>query len=478
MAYNLQLTNGSLLTQLPDGVVDTTTTSLALIGKNFPNWGIHVNQNVLRITENFSNSTSPLNPLQGQLWWDSNNKLLKVHRGAGLWKVVSTGRTGEGNLPPSSPDEGDFWWNPVTKQLNAWNATAGNWRTIGPVESIAVPPTNFTGNVIGSDIIGNVTVANKLVGVFATGDTVPFTTSQLIGINKVNPGLNFAGSVEPTLISSPNMEFGVNAGSVHVTSITGGTGIALRVSPTGAGSTTTALSVDGSTARVSVSQAPVGNLDVVNKGHLDSELVDLENTLSNSISSLADTISSDYATVVYVDEKVGNITLSNLSGTELVSANLVPAANLLYNLGNTSLWWNNIYGTSVHARYADLAERFSADAEYQPGTVVELGGEQEVTIALHELSDDVFGVVSTDPAYLMNSSSGDNITHPPIALQGRVPVLVTGPVSKGDRLVAAGSGLARKGQRHELTPWNVIGRAIEDKEDVAVGLVLVAVRIN
>jgi len=121
-------------------------------------------------------------------------------------------------------------------------------------------------------------------------------------------------------------------------------------------------------------------------------------------------------------------------------------------------------GTATSAEYADLAERFAADAEYAPGTVVEIGGSAEITQCTQDLSENVFGVISTNAAYLMNSVAGSNATHPPVAMTGRVPVKVVGQVCKGDRLVSAGNGLARSAQPGEATAFNVIGRALKDKD--------------
>ena len=149
-----------------------------------------------------------------------------------------------------------------------------------------------------------------------------------------------------------------------------------------------------------------------------------------------------------------------------------------YNLGSTTAWWNNIYGTAIHALYADLAERFEADSVYEPGTVVEIGGPAEITAATQDLSENVFGVISTNAAYLMNSSAGSDQTHPPIAVQGRVPVKVVGKIRKGDRLVSAGNGLARAGSRTEINTWNVIGRALENKLDNGVGTIEAVVKLN
>jgi hypothetical protein len=142
------------------------------------------------------------------------------------------------------------------------------------------------------------------------------------------------------------------------------------------------------------------------------------------------------------------------------------------------MWFNTFYGVSVQAKYADLAERFSSDQPYPAGTVVALGGVKEITAADEELSEDVFGVISTRAAYLMNGAAGDDVSHPPVAVNGRVPVRVIGKVKKGDRLVAAGNGLARAGAKNEISAFNVIGRSLEDKFDTAEGTIEAIVKLN
>jgi hypothetical protein len=137
-----------------------------------------------------------------------------------------------------------------------------------------------------------------------------------------------------------------------------------------------------------------------------------------------------------------------------------------------------INGLQINAQYADLAERFEADVAYPAGTVVELGGEKEVTVANQDLTDAVFGVISTQAAYLMNGSAGNNETHPPIAMSGRVPVRVIGEVNKGDRLVSAGNGIARSAKQGEANAFNVIGRALESKSSTEEGTVEAIVTIS
>ena len=152
--------------------------------------------------------------------------------------------------------------------------------------------------------------------------------------------------------------------------------------------------------------------------------------------------------------------------------------------GNIAMGGNDItgagtfYGVATTAQYADLAERYAADATYEEGTVVMFGGEAEVTSATGYGSTKIAGVVSTKPAYGMNSEAGNSETHPYIALQGRVPVKVIGPVSKGDILVASElSGVATVWLDTDTDPRMTayIGIAIEDKALDTAGYVEVKV---
>jgi hypothetical protein len=154
------------------------------------------------------------------------------------------------------------------------------------------------------------------------------------------------------------------------------------------------------------------------------------------------------------------------------------AGNAVGNIGSSGSYFDTVFAQATTALYADVAERFAADEIYEPGTVVELGGSAEITRVQHDASDTVFGVISTRPAFTMNGGAGDNDTHPPVAMTGRVPVKVTGIVNKGDRLISAGAGLARAAQLGEATSFNVIGRALSSKSTAEVGTVEAIVTIK
>jgi hypothetical protein len=162
----------------------------------------------------------------------------------------------------------------------------------------------------------------------------------------------------------------------------------------------------------------------------------------------------------------------SVSGIQKIGSNAVG------NIGSSSNYFNQVFATATTALYADVAERFAADEVLEPGTVVELGGINEITRSTQDLSENVFGVISTRPAYTMNGGAGENDTHPPVAMTGRVPVKCTGKVRKGDRLVSAGDGVARAAQPGEATAFNVIGRSLENKTTTGIGTIEAIVTIK
>jgi len=158
----------------------------------------------------------------------------------------------------------------------------------------------------------------------------------------------------------------------------------------------------------------------------------------------------------------GNITGGNLSvstGIITVGGIVNANANGVGNIGSATTYFNTVFAKATSAQYADLAEMYEADQIIEPGTVVCFGGAKEVTMCAEDACRRVAGVVSTNPSYLMNSGqTGDHVV--PVALQGRVPVKVTGLVRKGDMMVATSNGRARA----ETNPavGSVIGKALAD----------------
>jgi hypothetical protein len=181
---------------------------------------------------------------------------------------------------------------------------------------------------------------------------------------------------------------------------------------------------------------------------------------------------------------LANITLNNLTananvntaslsvtGITTVGGAIVPTSNVAaVNIGSTSVWFNNIYGTAVHALYADLAERYTSDSMYSPGTVVIFGTDTEVTASYQPNDTKVAGVVSTNPAYTMNAGTQGV----DVALQGRVPCQVTGTVNRGDLMVTSPiPGVAMTNNNPPIGA--VIGKALGNHTGSSVGVIEVVV---
>jgi hypothetical protein len=186
-------------------------------------------------------------------------------------------------------------------------------------------------------------------------------------------------------------------------------------------------------------------------------------------SSTGGNIAANSATFTSTVVATGNITGGNILATGIVSTTGSIAVNGVTNtggngvgnIGNSSTYFNTVFAKSTSAQYADLAEYYIADAFYLPGTVVSFGGVNEITLSVVANDARVAGVVSTNPAHVMNSGR-DHEFATIVALSGRVPTKVTGTVRKGDMMVSAGAGAAQACSTPVL--GTVIGKALEDFE--------------
>ena len=217
--------------------------------------------------------------------------------------------------------------------------------------------------------------------------------------------------------------------------------------------------------------ASTGNLTITT-GTL---IANLEGNVTGAVTGNADTATESTNVTVTAnnatDETVYLTFVDGATGTQGIETD----TGLSYNPST-----NVLSTTASAAQYADVAERFEADAPMEIGSVVEVGGSAEITEATSDLSEDVFGVISDKPAYMMNAGAGDNTTHPFVAMTGRTPVRVTGVVNKGQRLVTSSiKGCARAvAQGESISPFNVIGRALESNTEAGIKLVNCAVRTN
>ena len=131
MSYRLNKTDGSLLVDLVDGQLDTTSSDLTLIGRNYSGFGEVLNENFIQILENFANASAPINPLRGQLWFDTAENRLKVYNGTAF---TSSGGTTVAEQQPNMV-AGDLWINSVTSQLYFYDGT--RLQLVGPDYSTA-----------------------------------------------------------------------------------------------------------------------------------------------------------------------------------------------------------------------------------------------------------------------------------------------------------------------------------------------------
>jgi hypothetical protein len=490
MAYTINKTSGTVLANVSDGTVDSSSADLTLIGKNYSGYGDFLNENFVKLLENFSNTTAPSSPLAGQLWWDSTNNLLKVYTGS-TFKTVSSSTASASQ--PASGVVGDLWWDTSNSQLKVYNGAS--WTLVGPAFSSGAGQSGPVVESINDDsgnphVITKIMITDSVIAIISKGTA--FTPGSAIsGFASIAPGYNISttetgAKVHGTatnadaLGSQPATSYlrsDANDTSSGTLGVLNDGGITL-----GADSDLT-LTVSGDNVTIKNVTSDGDMIFGVNDGGTPKSALTIDGAtaellvLANPVQALG------VATKQYVDGVLGGAGVLASDGSVAIGGVLLPDANNTRDLGSSGTKFATIHattfaGTASTAQYADLAERFTADTSYDPGTVVALGGAEEITRANEELSKKVFGVISTRPAYLMNAGAGENDTHPAVAMQGRVPVKVIGTVNKGDRLVSAGNGFARAGASEEINAFNTIGRALEDKTTSDEGVIEAFVKIN
>lgn len=169
-----------------------------------------------------------------------------------------------------------------------------------------------------------------------------------------------------------------------------------------------------------------------------------------------------------LNSTIGNIGVSGDPTLYRSTQNNTPSVDNNFDLGSNSLKFANVYSTNFVGRassalYADLAEIYRSDRVYPAGTLISLGGLAEITVSAAEGSSDVFGVISTDPAYLMNNIVNKDEFDLPVALTGRVPCRVIGTVKKGQRLMASGLEGAACAWNESYGLLAIVGRSLVDK---------------
>jgi len=408
MPYIVTTTSGTSLATIPDNTVNTTTTSLTLVGKNYAGYGLFLNENYIKLLENFSNSTAPSAPLNGQLWWDSTNGQLKVYTGT-QWKQM--GQAAASASAPSNPTTGDLWWDTTNLLLKVWSGSSwlstgsGSSTTAGGSTTGAISDTVID-TISQSHSVVKFTIANQVIAIVSKD--AGFTPQTAIpGFANIFPGINL---ISPSSLSGSQF--------------TGNSSNALAVNNV---SSTSFMRSDQNTSTTGT--LLVTNDNGVTFGNTSTHTVSVS---SGAIVLKNNTVSSDMN--FFVNKSGVSTRVMSLSAN---SAAILPGVTNTTNIGQTSSRFNTIFGVSSSAQYADLAEKYVTDQEYPVGTVVAIGGNEEVTAATY--GDRAIGVISANPAYLMN----DSIKGQAVALKGRVPVLVQGPVNKGDKLAPAENVVGR-----------------------------------
>ena len=526
MAYKINNTFGTLLVTLADGTIDTASTDLTLIGKGYAGFGERLNENLVKLLENFNNTTAPANKQQGQLWFDKTNKQLNVYTGD---KFKPVGSTTNSATQPTNSVQGDLWFDTANTQLYVHTGTA--WTLIGPTTISGSGVTQMV-----SEVVQDNTGVNRSILKMVTQDTVVGIVSNLAftpsstetngaalitaGFATVAQGVQLSSSVSSAkfrgtatdsdslggvaatnyLRSNTNDTTSGSLGILNDSGLTLGAGSDITMSMSSdnftianvtsngdiiftvndGGTTKEALRITGSTGRIE--DLKVGNLTVdgtqtiVNTSTLSVEdnIIELNRNISSAsgmpnftglkVNRGATSVATEQDLYWVWDETFAD------DGTT-IHGNAGGAWTAFKSGGGdelsaptlVDLRANIVHATSTAAQYADLAERYEADCELEVGDVVILGGHAEITQCKEELSDSVFGVISESPAFLMNAQAGNNASHPMVALQGRVFVKIKGPGKAGDRIVSAGNGEAKVAPLDECTAFNTIGRLIKHK---------------
>jgi hypothetical protein len=501
MSYTINKYNGDTITVVADGTIDATL-DIKLIGKNYAGYGEILNENFTFLLENFAGTAEPPRKIKGQIWFDSANSKIKFYDGS---KFRTATGAEVASSAPSGLTPGDFWFNTATNQLFAWSATgaAGNipgFVLVGPqgiagegiteMKSVNVPdnqlPIPGQHPIIEAVVNGTTIFTISPDADFTLSSTILSSNPELIGFTQTN---------------------GVRQGITLYGVDSNGATSAYKIN----GTATNALKLNGIDGTNYVNKnTPVfaGAAQFTDNGYSVGTLLSVFN--DNSVPTIRN---NSNATIKFQ-------TFQGVQKTplQLVGNNLYPGSDLVSDIGsltagagNTPLRWNNIYanyyygtaqkadgltvnsivfsgstsavastiaardgsgnlsavlfqGTASSAQYADLAEKYLADSNYPVGTVVAVGGEKEVTAVV--LGNIAIGVVSDKPAYLMNK---DLVGGTAIALKGRVPVQVVGPVIKGDYLIGTDLGCATS--TADLTNRAIFAISLETSNHDGVKLV-------
>lgn len=439
--------------------------TLPLLGQNYIGYGAHIAQNQLRSLENFCSDTPPANAVRGQLWY-------KMPPGYTFNTVgelmVWTGK---------DPADGGF--NSLIDGSQNM-ANIAQWVVVGPdgisggnIGSIGTPYNNiYCANVYAS---GQGSFGSLFVGSGVNGLTIN-STSLLPDPDSINntTGMFLGNSTHRFRESHVRNEF--IYGSLNVGDFATNKNVKLIADTT---QNYTLLPDPAQTVHLGMSTTPTKRFESVNTKNTNTTSLEvgtgagegIGTDLNPKINSNYNLGNSSYKYANVFADSVNVETVKRLSATSKVGELAAPFLEMHA---------TTFYGTATQARYADIAERYEADVPYEYGTVVKLGGDKEITQTTTAFDVDVFGVISKQPAYMMNAAAGNDESHPYVALAGRVPVRVYGPVRKNQKLVSSAySGVAIAVDTADITNvLHIIGRALEDKIDGEFGYVEAVVGVR
>jgi len=451
MPYQIDLTNGTLLTYIQDGTIDQTT-NLKLVGRNYAGYGEIQNENFVHLLENFASNNAPSRPLDGQIWFDTAANKLKFYDGV---KFRTTGGAEVGTSQPAGLTTGDFWWDTANDQLYAYNGSAfvlvgpqGVGATTTQLKSRTVKDTLNVNQPIIEGIIDDVTVFLISNSAFTINTVDP--TQFITGFDSVKKGITMVNTQNATggVTSTDHRFWGTASNALKLggvdaanflqvggntnfddTGFTVGTGNDLRVSI-----------INGNEGRIINEVGSIIKMGASNTHSVSVTATGINPQITNTftLGTVANVFSNVYATnfTGLASEATAIKVSSTLySGSTVAGVNTVAlrdaSGNLTANIFN---------GVATQARYADLAEKYLADENHPIGTVMSIGGAKEIQKATQ--GSIVVGVVSGAPAYLMNAELQGGTA---VAIKGRVPVLVTGTVVKGDKIgVSSTAGIGIK----------------------------------
>lgn len=492
MAYQIDKFDNSLLTVVEDGTIDQTT-NLKLVGKNYAGYGEIQNENMIFLLENFAGGNAPTRAIRGQLWFDSTQNKIKffvandnAQPGIGYWK--STGGSEVSSTQPSGLSTGDFWWDTINNQLYVLND--GNEYTLVGPQTAGSGVTNMISDEV-RDTNGNLrsiikaTVNDNIIFVISPDEFTLNSVTPVDGYDRIRKGitlkwtkLNDNGVTNSAITQDREFQFHGTASNADKLGGVAADQFLLRSSPSFGTETVNfgdngIVVGDGLDFKIFV-EDDKGVIE--NQGGTNSELLfKVKDSTGATVTpliinstSLVPRIDNSYNIgsvasrwkEIHVERVVGlsdqSSTLSVVDGTtNYFSASVAPTPNTIAARdGSGNISANLLQGTATQARFADLAEKYTTDQEYAIGTVMAVGGEAETRSA--GVSDYVVGVISEKPAYLMNSDADGQA----LALKGRVPVRVVGPVKKGQPIYAWNDGVAST-----IVAKDIIGIALETSND-------------